>query len=397
MLDLCETTEETTMAASFTTEESDWVFDYVLNLLHSPAWELPVMCFIDENCASFDLDEENKFIYTELHAQFREVIENVLGSHLAELGLAATDFAALCKKKRDVGKDFISDSLSADVINQILAMDDFLSFKRLMIKRNLELELKAIKKLREEGLEDEHDLETQFMELSVLYKQEEMEQVELDAALAMSMVVQGERLRPVSVATKVAEDKHSRASHERVQLSPVDAQQQILENKKVEEACKKNKNYLEAKRNEWQQTAGISELEVKRRKEYLQKQRDLLIEKKKREREAQLKDYQQEQKATAPEPPTQLVEKIKNSTLKENKNTDEEERIKASRIALVRRIKQDLLESSNLEAPDCRTSSFKMHQVFGLGDKLQRVKDLRRLSQEQENKVQAKLRLSLQS
>ncbi|CEG47547.1 Uncharacterized conserved protein [Plasmopara halstedii] len=367
------------MAASFTTEESDWVFDYVLNLLHSPAWELPVMCFIDENCASFDLDEENKFIYTELHAQFREVIENVLGSHLAELGLAATDFAALY------------------VINQILAMDDFLSFKRLMIKRNLELELKAIKKLREEGLEDEHDLETQFMELSVLYKQEEMEQVELDAALAMSMVVQGERLRPVSVATKVAEDKHSRASHERVQLSPVDAQQQILENKKVEEACKKNKNYLEAKRNEWQQTAGISELEVKRRKEYLQKQRDLLIEKKKREREAQLKDYQQEQKATAPEPPTQLVEKIKNSTLKENKNTDEEERIKASRIALVRRIKQDLLESSNLEAPDCRTSSFKMHQVFGLGDKLQRVKDLRRLSQEQENKVQAKLRLSLQS
>lgn len=57
----------------FTSDESDWVFDYVMNIFRSPAWEVPVMCFIDENCASFDTGDENKFVYTDLHQQFREV------------------------------------------------------------------------------------------------------------------------------------------------------------------------------------------------------------------------------------------------------------------------------------------------------------------------------------
>ncbi|KUF91927.1 72 kDa inositol polyphosphate 5-phosphatase [Phytophthora nicotianae] len=324
-------------ALEFTAEESDWVFDYVLNLFRSPAWELPVMCFIDDNCAIFDTSEENKFIYTELHSQFREVVENVLGSHLAEMGLTATDFAAICEKQREAAGGSVSDGVSADVVNQILAMDDFMSFKKFMVKRNLELELEAIKELREEATEDEHDLEAQFMELSVLYKQEEMEQAELEAALAMSMVVQGEQLRLASVAAKVAEDKHASASDTR-QLSPAEVQQQIRETE-------------------------ISEVELKRREEYLKKQRDRIIEKKKREREAQLKEYQQEQKATAPEPPPQLVEKLQSNTSEEAKKAEEEERRNALRIALARRMKQDLLESANAAASEPSTGSFKVHQV----------------------------------
>ncbi|KAG7393098.1 hypothetical protein PHYPSEUDO_012434 [Phytophthora pseudosyringae] len=393
------------MALEFTAEESDWVFDYVLNLFRSPAWELPVMCFIDDNCASFDTSDENKFVYTELHAQFRELVESVLGSHLAEMGLAASDFAAICEKQRDSERaagGSVSDGVSADVVNQILAMDDFLSFKKLMVKRNLELELEAIKELREEVTEDEHDLEAQFMELSVLYKQEEMEQAELEAALAMSMVVQGEQLRQASVAAKVAEDKYASAGSDTRQLSPAEVQQQIRESKKkAEEICKKNKESLEENRNkqrEWQQAAEISEEELKRREEYLKKQRDRIIEKKKREREAQLKEYQQEQKATAPEPPAQLVEKLHTNTSEEAKKADEEERRNALRIALARRMKQDLLESASAAASDpSRTGSFKVHQVVELDEKLQRVEDLRRQSQEREDKVHAKLRAGVSS
>ncbi|KAG6971721.1 hypothetical protein JG688_00004320 [Phytophthora aleatoria] len=389
-------------ALEFTAEESDWVFDYVLNLFRSPAWELPVMCFIDDNCASFDTSEENKFIYTELHAQFREVVENVLGSHLAEMGLAATDFAAICEKQREAAGGSVSDGVSADVVNQILAMDDFMSFKKLMVKRNLELELEAINELREEVTEDEHDLEAQFMELSVLYKQEEMEQAELEAALAMSMVVQGEQLRLASVAAKGAEDKHAGAASDTRQLSPAEVQQQIRESKKkAEEICKKNKESLEENRNkqrEWQQAAEISAVELKRREEYLKTQRDRIIEKKKREREAQLKEYQQEQKATAPEPPPQLVEKLQSNTSEEAKKAEEEERRNALRIALARRMKQDLLESANAaDSEPSRTGSFKVHQVVELDEKMQRVEDLRRQSQEHECKVHAKLRAGISS
>ncbi|OWZ12456.1 hypothetical protein PHMEG_00014375 [Phytophthora megakarya] len=352
------------------------------------------MCFIDDNCASFDTDEENKFVYTELHMQFRELVESVLGSHLAEMGLAASDFATICEKQRDSERaGSVSDGVSVDVVNQILAMDDFLSFKKLMVKRNLELELEAIKELREEVIEDEHDLEAQFMELSVLYKQEEMEQAELEEAIAMSMVVQGEQLRLASVAAKIAEDKHTCAPDSR-QLSPADVQQQIRESKKkAEEICKKNKESLKknrSKQREWQEAAEISEVEIKRREDYLKKQRDRIVEKKKREREVQLKEYQQEQKATAAEPPAQLVEKLRINTSEEAKK-DEEERRNALRIALARRMKQDLLESANAAASEPTCGGFKVHQVVELDEKLQRVEGLRRLSQERENKVQAKL------
>jgi hypothetical protein len=50
----------------------------------------------------------------------------------------------------------------------------------------------------------------------------------------------------------------------------------------------------------WQ--AEISEAELRRREEYLRKQRDLLVEKKRKEREAKLKEFRQEHKETPVEP-----------------------------------------------------------------------------------------------
>lgn len=212
----------------------------------------------------------------------------------------------------------------------------------------------------------------------------------------MSMSVQSEQLRMANVAAKTAEDKH--ASVEMRQLSPAEVQQQMRESKKkAEEICKRNKESLEenrSKQREWQQAAEISEEELKRREEYLKKQRDRLIEKKKKEREAQLKEYQNEQKASAPEPPPQLAEKLQSNTPEELKKAEEEERRNALRIALARRMKQDLLESSNAASASdpSRTGSFKVHQVVELDEKLLRVEELRRQSQERENKVQAKLK-----
>lgn len=240
--------------SEFTADENDWIFDYVMNVFRSPAWEVPIMCFIDEHCASFDAEDENKFEYTELHQQFRDVVEVVLGDNLAEIGLTATDFADVCERSRGDG------DMTMDVVNQILAMDDFVTFKKLMVKRNLELELEAIRELREEVAADAvHDLEAHFMELSILYKQEEMEQAELETALAMSLSVQEEELRLASVASKVAEDKFAdpAGGGASPRPSPEAVHKQLHESKKkAEEICKKNKVALEenrSKQKEWQQ------------------------------------------------------------------------------------------------------------------------------------------------
>lgn len=202
------------------------------------------------------------------HSLIRAV-EEVLGSSLAEIGISPSDFADICERGRN------STDISMEVVNQVLAMDDFLTFKKLMIKRNLELELEAIKALREETIGSDvvdsgsgdvadKDMETHFMELSILYKQEEMEQAELESAIAMSIAIQEEQLRLASVASKSAEDKFDDAPERKdpkVALSPEEVHRQLRESKKkAEDIFKKNKESLQenkSKQKEWQESVRV--------------------------------------------------------------------------------------------------------------------------------------------
>ena len=67
--------------------EDDWLFDYMMETFRSTTWEVPVMTF-DENCVIFDNDEENKLVYTEKHREFCQLIDNLLSSHLSEIGVS---------------------------------------------------------------------------------------------------------------------------------------------------------------------------------------------------------------------------------------------------------------------------------------------------------------------
>lgn len=53
---------------------TDWLFDFLLSVFKSPEWDIAVMGFIDQNCAVFDTEEENKLSYTALHHQFKELV-----------------------------------------------------------------------------------------------------------------------------------------------------------------------------------------------------------------------------------------------------------------------------------------------------------------------------------
>jgi hypothetical protein len=92
-----------------------------MEVFKSPAWETPVMTFIDEHCMYFDDEDENKLEHTTTHDQFRDLVEQLLVQQLAEIGITGEDFAATCEIAclgggRDVNKM---------VLDQILAIDDF--------------------------------------------------------------------------------------------------------------------------------------------------------------------------------------------------------------------------------------------------------------------------------
>jgi len=89
----------------------------------------------------------------------------MISNKLAEVGIAAEDFAAACQSDR-FGRD-----VNKAVYEQMIAMDDFLTFKKLMVRRNMELELEAVKALQSASIpisapSNDEDAHAQF-ELAV--------------------------------------------------------------------------------------------------------------------------------------------------------------------------------------------------------------------------------------
>lgn len=117
----------------------DWLFDFVLQFLESEKFDSTVMDFVDEKCDIFDNEEENKFIYSDIHNEFRDTINALLASNLQELDVSPEMFFDACVKGRN------SRDINASVVEKMVAMDDFLTFKKIMVKRNMELQLEAMR------------------------------------------------------------------------------------------------------------------------------------------------------------------------------------------------------------------------------------------------------------
>ncbi|CAM9492322.1 unnamed protein product, partial [Ectocarpus sp. 13 AM-2016] len=107
--------------------DTEWLFDFLLSVFKSPSWDLAVMGFIDENCAVFDTEEENKLSYTTLHRQFKDLVETLCANSLAEVGVAVGDFVDALEASR------FSQDISTAVYQQLVALDDFVTFKKLMV------------------------------------------------------------------------------------------------------------------------------------------------------------------------------------------------------------------------------------------------------------------------
>ncbi|CEM37227.1 unnamed protein product [Vitrella brassicaformis CCMP3155] len=155
-------------------EELDWVADYIVEFLKSPEWIIPLQNFIDEQCIIFDNEEENKFTYTQCHQDFQNLVDTLLTNHLmGEVGITAEQFEKVCAKMMAAHAEFTQRRsaplappspddnpelirnyrhyrLHQLLVEQLLSIDDFLCFKAMMVRRNMELECQALDMLRRE-------------------------------------------------------------------------------------------------------------------------------------------------------------------------------------------------------------------------------------------------------
>ena len=92
----------------------------------------PLMGFIDEACVVFDGEDENKFEHTTIHEKFKELVERLLTDFLSEMGISVDQFSEVIQRSEHA-------DLNEFVLASILTVDDFLQFKSMMVRRNVDL------------------------------------------------------------------------------------------------------------------------------------------------------------------------------------------------------------------------------------------------------------------
>ncbi|OMJ77542.1 hypothetical protein SteCoe_22832 [Stentor coeruleus] len=148
------------------------------------------------------------------------MIENLLENLLKELNVSSELFIHIVEigmKNQDDKK----------VFEQIIACDSFMSFKKLMTKRNKEIEVEVVKSMKKEGIATEEDLELAL---------EKQEIAEVGYALALSIAWEEEQRRKA----REAEEELQKAIREseieyKAKIDRERADEEIRRRKKEEE------------------------------------------------------------------------------------------------------------------------------------------------------------------
>jgi hypothetical protein len=120
-------------------EDVSWLVDVLQGMFALDTWSKPLSAFVDSECAAFeDSTEEIPGALSNVHNRFRELVEGLLESHLNSIGLSGEAFASLAASAAP------NSELRHLIDTQILAVDDFLMFKRVMIARNQALNREAL-------------------------------------------------------------------------------------------------------------------------------------------------------------------------------------------------------------------------------------------------------------
>lgn len=119
-------------------KDVSWILDGIVGFLQSATWTIPIMNFVDDNCGCFESKEENKFEYTDIHEKYKSLVERLLYKYMQELEISEELFSRACEQHK------ASIQPVEGIFEYIWAADDFLLFKTIMTKHNMELDIQAM-------------------------------------------------------------------------------------------------------------------------------------------------------------------------------------------------------------------------------------------------------------
>eukprot|EP00090_Calanus_glacialis_P025543 TRINITY_DN3994_c0_g1_i2.p1 TRINITY_DN3994_c0_g1~~TRINITY_DN3994_c0_g1_i2.p1 ORF type:complete len:337 (+),score=97.02 TRINITY_DN3994_c0_g1_i2:42-1013(+) len=186
-------------------ESDNWVFDSLVGFLRGPVWNVPILTFIEHKSLVFEPeeDEQNEEEYKKIHDDYKNLVDFMLGSYMEDIGITPAQFEEACGK----GTGKVKKQFHHGLFEQVWAADDFEIFKRMMLQKNIELQLQALELLQQrygvlpeslqpEGKKTEDENESKVMEEVARISKEDheahvaalnQEEAELEEVLAHSL------------------------------------------------------------------------------------------------------------------------------------------------------------------------------------------------------------------
>lgn len=124
-------------------DEVEWVVESIAGFLRGPDWSIPILDFVEQKCEVFDDEEESKLTYTEIHQEYKELVEKLLEGYLKEIGINEDQFQEACTSP------LAKTRTSQAILQPVLAAEDFTIFKAMMVQKNIEMQLQAIRIIQE--------------------------------------------------------------------------------------------------------------------------------------------------------------------------------------------------------------------------------------------------------
>jgi len=218
----------------------EWLSDYVLHFLESSTWVYPVAEFVDERCIIFDIGHgEEKLEYTECHVAYQKLVDGLFAERLQELSVSDADFERFCRTGLTTNSQ-----LHRVLVEQVLSVEDYMTFKGMMVQRNADLYRETLRSMAEDQVQyvvedacDEIDTtDTTVFDLleedgreawhvvaqasgeDELEAQRRCEEADLERAIALSLQAEEERVRQLAEVEATSEEVQDPAA-----LSPAEA------------------------------------------------------------------------------------------------------------------------------------------------------------------------------
>ncbi|KAJ7341289.1 hypothetical protein JRQ81_005212 [Phrynocephalus forsythii] len=331
--------------------EVEWVVDSIAGFLRSPAWSIPVLEFVEQKCEVFDDEEESKLSYTEIHQEYKALVERLLDSYLTEVGINEDKFQEACTSL--LAKTHTSQA----ILQPVLAAEDFGLFKQMMVQKNIEMQLQAIRLIQErngvlpdcltEGFDAYTEIEEEEMKIlrEVLRKSKEEYDLEQEKKRTQTQEshdkqrsADGARKSPgqlrASADPKECVDQMTKPSSGPEAKHKGPSTQELSCAKAMENSCKKvvgnaSEHVTKPPGIEVQKLSKLGAQELREREDYLKQKRDALM------------ALKRESKACT-SPPATIEKKEELLHAKEGMTEEEEQKLLKKKI-LASKLKEEVI------------------------------------------------------